>query len=143
MPDLAGNPPIKPVSLLAKRWLMCAALVFGIYNPSGRSYYHWVRSDDGSLPLKVMISIFLFAATAAVVRMAFASMGYRGVVAILSLIFGSILFRVGLGWFEFEQVDITTYTILLWISTILGVGISWSFFQRRLSGEKYVLKTPP
>jgi len=142
MASLTKNPPINPVPLVTKRWLISAAVVFSIYNPSGHSYYHWAIDGRGSLPLKLVVGIFLLAATVALVRMAFLSIGYIGIVAVLSLIYGSILFRVGLGWFEFVDVDVETYAILVWVSTIIGVGISWSFFQRRISGDKYVIKEP-
>jgi hypothetical protein len=140
--SLTKNPPIHPVSLVAKRWSICAAVVFGTYNPSGHSYYHWAGDSSASFPFRLLVGIFLLAAVVALVRMAFLSIGYRGIVAVLSLIYSGILFRVGLGWFDFADVEVETYAILLWISTILGVGISWSFFQRRISGDKYVIKTP-
>ena len=142
MASLTRNPPINPLPLVAKRWLICAVVVFGTYNPSGHSFYHWARDSAVSFPLRLVVGIFLFTAIVALVRMAFLSIGYRGIVAVLSLIYGSILFRVGLGWFAFADVDVETYAILVWISTILGIGISWSFFQRRISGDKYVIKTP-
>ena len=141
MASLIKNPPIKPLSLLGKRWSICAAVVFGIYNPSGHSYYHWAGDGSVSFPLRLLVGIFLLAAIVALVRMAFLAIGYRGIVAVLSLIYGGILFRVGLGWFDFADVDVETYAILVWISTILGIGVSWSFFQRRISGDKYVLKS--
>ena len=143
MASLIRNPPIRPVPLVTKRWLLCAAVVFGVYNPSGHSYYHWATDGSVSFPLRLAVGIFLFASVLALVRMAFLSIGYRGIVAVLSLIYGGILFRVGLGWFDFGDVEVETYAILVWISTILAVGISWSFFQRRISGDKYVLKEPP
>ena len=55
----------------------------------------------------------------------------------------SMLFRAGLGWLVFEDVRITQVTILLWISTVLGFGLSWSFLQRRISGEREILRNPP
>jgi Family of unknown function (DUF6524) len=143
VPNLVANPPIKPVSLLAKRWLISAAVVFATYNPSGHSYYHWLMRPEGSTPLKAAAGIFLLASATALARMAYVSLGYAGIGAVVAIIFGSILFRIGLGWFGFADVVFTTYTVLLWISTVLGVGLSWSYFQRRLSGEKYVLKSPP
>jgi len=142
MASLTKNPPINPLPLVTKRWLISAAVVFSIYNPSGHSYYHWATDSSASFPLRLAVGIFLLAAIVALVRMAFLSIGYIGIVALLSLIYGSILFRVGLGWFEFVDVDVETYAILIWVSTIIGVGISWSFFQRRISGDKYVIKTP-
>jgi hypothetical protein len=143
MPKLAANPPIKPVRLVARRWLISATLVFASYNPSGHSYWHWATAPGGSPSLEACIGIFLLAAWVAVARMAFAALGYRGVAAVVSLIIAAIVFRVGLGWLIFANVAVTGYTILLWISTVLGIGLSWSFLQRRISGEKYVLKSSP
>ena len=143
MPRLAINRPIKPVSLLAKRWLLAATVVFATYNPGGHSYWHWATTTGGSTALKVLAGIALLTLLAAIVRMAFASIGYAGIAFVLSLIMASMLFRAGLGWLVFEDVRITQVTILLWISTVLGVGLSWSFFQRRISGERDVLRNPP
>lgn len=143
MPRLAVNPPIKPVKLFAKRWLFAAAVVFAAYNPSGHSYWHWALGNGGALSLKVLVGIALLALVAATLRMAFVSIGYAGIAIVLSLIMASMLFQDGLGWLAFEDVRITQVTILLWISTVLGVGLSWSFYQRRISGERDILRNPP
>jgi hypothetical protein len=143
MPSLAANPPIKPVSKIAKRWLLAATVVFASYNPSGHSYWHWATEAGGSMSLKVLVGIALLTLLAAIVRMAFVSIGYAGIALVLSLIMASMLFRAGLGWLVFEDIRITQVTILLWISTVLGIGLSWSFFQRRISGEKDVVHGPP
>ena len=143
MPNLAVNPPIKPVSKIAKRWLLAATVVFASYNPSGHSYWHWATEAGGSVSLKVLAGIALFSLLAAIVRMAFVSIGYVGIAFVLSLIMASMLFRAGLGWLVFEDIRITQVTILLWISTVLGIGLSWSFLQRRISGEKDVVHGPP
>jgi len=141
MPQLAANPPIRTLPLFAKRWLFSATLVFAIYNPSGHSYFHWIRDTAGSTALKTVAGVFLLGAGAAIVAMANSALSLLGIAAVLALILASIMFRIGLGWFAFADVEITTYTVLLWISTIIAVGLSWSFIQRRLSGEKDVVKS--
>ena len=143
MAHLAINLPIKPVSLIAKRWLLATTVVFATYNPSGHSYWHWATATGGSTSLKVLAGIALLTLLVAIVRMAFASIGYVGIAFVLSLIMASMLFRAGLGWLVFEDVRITQVTILLWTSTVLGFGLSWSFLQRRISGEREILRNPP
>jgi hypothetical protein len=143
VPRLAENKPIKPFSLLAKRWLLCTALVFATYNPSGFSYYHWITGEPGSVAFKLFIGVLLLTVLVAIGRMTFASLGLRGSIAVFALLVASLLVRIGLGWVEFREVQLTTYTVLLWISTLLGVGMSWSFFERRISGERDVLRQPP
>ena len=143
MAHLAINLPIKPVSLIAKRWLLATTVVFATYNPSGHSYWHWATATGGSTSLKVLAGIALLTLLVAIVRMAFSSIGYVGIAFVLSLIMASMLFRAGLGWLVFEDVRITQVTILLWTSTVLGFGLSWSFLQRRISGEREILRNPP
>ena len=62
MPKLAANPPIKPVQLVTRRWLIAATLVFATYNPSGHSWWHWATTPGGSSSLKACTGIFLLAA---------------------------------------------------------------------------------
>ena len=45
------------------RLLLSCALVFGTYNPSGRSYLHWVvDGDTDTLILKIFVGMALIAA---------------------------------------------------------------------------------
>jgi hypothetical protein len=143
MPRLDTNPPLKLFRLLFLRWLLAAFLVFGTYNPSGTSYYHWVAGVPELSPTQITTGILLLALVVAVLRMAFMSTGYFGTAALALTVLMGILFAAGLGLFEFEDVSFTTYTIEAILSIVVGVGVSWSFIQKRLSGERDVLRTPP
>lgn len=126
-----------------KRWLLTVVVVFGTYNPSGVSYFHWVIESDEVTSLHVFVGILLLCSAAAIGRMAFLSLGYFGLTAtLLTLIFGVVL-GAGLGLFELMDVEITTYTILFWTTLTLGVGVSWPFVQKHISGERDILRTPP
>jgi hypothetical protein len=143
MPRLDTNPPLKLFRLFFLRWLLAAFLVFGTYNPSGTSYYHWVADAPELSPTKITAGILLLGLIVAVLRMAFMSTGYIGTAALALTVLMGIVFAAGLGLFEFEDVSFTTYTIELILSVVVGVGLSWSFIQKRLSGERDVLRTPP
>jgi hypothetical protein len=143
MPRLDTNPPLKLVRLFVLRWLLAAFLVFGTYNPSGTSYYHWVTGSPELSPTQITAGILLLALIVAILRMAFMSIGYFGTTALALTVLMGILFAAGLGLFEFEDVSFTTYTIEAILSVVIGVGVSWSFVQKRLSGERDVLRTPP
>jgi hypothetical protein len=143
MPRLDTNPPLKLFRLFFLRWLLAAFLVFGTYNPSGTSYCHWVADAPELSPTKITTGILLLALIVAVLRMAFMSTGYIGTAALALTVLMGIVFAAGLGLFEFEDVSFTTYTIELILSVVVGVGLSWSFIQKRLSGERDVLRTPP
>ncbi len=143
MPRLDTNPPLKLFRLFFLRWLLAAFLVFGTYNPSGTSYYHWVAAAPELSPTQITAGILLLALIVAVLRMAFMSTGYIGTAALTLTVLMGIVFAAGLGLFEFEDVYFTTYAIELILSVVVGVGLSWSFIQKRLSGERDVLRTPP
>jgi hypothetical protein len=143
MPRLYTNPPLKLFRLFFLRWLLAAFLVFGTYNPSGTSYYHWVADTPELSPTQITAGILLLGLIVAVLRMAFMSTGYFGTTALALTVLMGIVFAAGLGLFEVEDVFFTTYTIELIVSIVVGVGLSWSFIQKRLSGERDVLRTPP
>ena len=143
MPRLDANPPLHFTSLFARRALLSALLVFGTYNPSGYSYHHWITRSEHLSTTQVCVGILLFIGLLTMARMAFLSIGYFGVAAISVMVLMGITFGVGLDFFVFEDVQITTYLVLFWIVLVLGLGTSWSFVQKRLSGERDVLRTPP
>jgi hypothetical protein len=143
MPRLDTNPPLRLFRLFLLRCLLAAFLVFGTYNPSGTSYYHWVTGTPGLSPVQITVGILVLAASVAVGRMAFMSTGYFGTAALTLTVLMGIVFAVGLDIIEFDDVVFTTYTIEVIVSIVVGVGLSWSFIQKRLSGERDVLRTPP
>jgi len=143
MARLDTNPRIYFVSLFLNRILLSTLLVFGTYNPSGNSYHHWLmRTETLTIP-QVFVGIALFIGWVTMARMAFLSIGYFGIAAISLMVLMGITFGVGLGFFGFEDVRITKYLVLFWIALVFGIGISWSFVQKRISGERDVLRNPP
>ncbi|HEV7371633.1 DUF6524 family protein [Arenibaculum sp.] len=143
MPRLGKTYPIKPLAMLFKRWLLCATVVFASYNPSGNSYFHWVRDAGEVSPLLAFTGVLLLIAALAIMRMAFLSLGYFGVTAALTCIVMMLALGAGLDLFELADVEITTYMLLFWATLVLAVGVSWSLYQGRISGERDILRTPP
>jgi hypothetical protein len=143
MPRIDETPPIKVARLLTLRSLLCALLVFGTYNPSGTSYYHWISEAPLLSSVHFAVSILVFSAAVAVLRMAFLSMGYLGTTTVTLLLLLGIVFCIGLDLFAFEDVSFTTYTVEGLLSLVLAIGLSWGFIQRRLSGERDILRNPP
>jgi hypothetical protein len=144
MARLDRNPPVNFLGLFFTRWLMSATVVFGANNPSGTSYYDWVvNSPSGLTPAQILAGILIISLAVALARMAFLSLGYLGTATILVLIAMAIVLSVGLGLVDFEEVTFTGYMIEVWISLTLAIGASWAYAQRKLSGERDVLKSPP
>jgi hypothetical protein len=143
MPRLDANPPLPYFRLFLMRWMMSAALVFGTYNPSGTSYYHWVAASPRLTTAQLFVGIFILCVAVAFVRMAYLSVGYVGTASIVVLLGMAIVLLAGLGLLDFNKVDITTYAIEVWASLTLAIATGWAFIQKRISGERDVLRRPP
>src|ERR1700704_2474457 len=110
MARLDRNPPINFLGLFFTRWLMSAAVVFGTWNPSGRSYYDWVVNTPGGLtPAQVFTGILILSVAVALLRNAFLSLGYLGTATILVLISMAIVLAVGLGIVDFKNITFSAY----------------------------------
>jgi hypothetical protein len=144
MARLDRNPPINFLGLFFTRWLMSGALVFGAYNPSGFSYYDWVvKSPESLSPVQVFTGILILSVAVAFLRNTFLSLGYLGTATVLVLIMMAIVLGVGLGIVDFKDVTFSAYMAEVWISLTIAIGGSWAYAQRKLSGERDVLKSPP
>lgn len=143
MARLTVQNQIRPFNVIASRWLMTATLVFGTYNPSGRSYWHWITTSPDPTPLQALVGIFLVLSLITVARMAYMALGFVGIAVVLGLILASKLVEVALGLTDFADMRVTDYTILFWITTILGFGVSWAILQKAITGERDIIRNPP
>lgn len=135
---------ISVVGLFARRLLLAAFFVFAAYNPTGRSYYHWVVADpDAITPLQAVAGIALLIALVALIRIAGVALRIRGVIAVIGLFFGIVSLRVGLGLDRFAEMELTIASAQVVICVALAFGMTWAHAQVRFSGERDLLHNPP
>lgn len=110
-------------------------LVFATYNPSGPSYYHWVRSSGGGpLPLKVLAGIVLAAGWLFCIRATLKSLGHVGTV--LAGAFFGVLLWLFVDWRGTEvKASAITWFVLACVAATLAVGLSFSIVKRRVTGQ--------
>ena len=112
-------------------------LVFATYNPSDYSFYQWVRQsiDQGLQPLIIFCGVVLLIGWAIYIRATITSLGIIGLFLAFTF-FGSLLWVViDMGIVPADSIDIITYIILVLLSCVLGIGMSWSHIRRRMSGQ--------
>jgi hypothetical protein len=117
------------------RWLVSLFLVFATYNPSGRSFYHWAVGGDAPSTIVAVVTIGLAACFIFLIRSTWRSIKP----------FGTILVAVFLGLFNLMLVDlgivnvtgdwVISVMVLMSISTLLAVGVSFSAIRARLAGQ--------
>jgi hypothetical protein len=126
---------LTPVGFLI-RFVAALALVFLTFNPSGYSYAHWVadvfpkiNAQQAVAGMVLLIGWVVFAV--ATLR----SIGRVGVLLIAVLFATLIWLMVSLGWLSWESKQAIGWIALLTLAITLAVGVSWSFINRRLTGQ--------
>ena len=117
------------------RWLVTLFLVFATYNPSGRSFYHWAVGGEAPSTIVAVVVIGLAACYNFLMRSTWRSIKP----------FGTILVAIFLGLFNLMLVDlgivnvtggwVISVMVLISISTLLAVGVSFSAIRARLAGQ--------
>ncbi len=118
------------------RFIAALVLVFCTYNPEGYSYYHWViqQLPDYSV-LKIFLGVVLAIGWTIFIRATLRSLGALGL-ALAFAFFGTLLWLiVDYGLVPADSVRALSYIVLLVLSGVLAVGMSWSHIRRRLSGQ--------
>lgn len=118
------------------RWLFAFVLVFITFNPTGYSLYHWlVPWSDEQLPLKILAVIavlgsFLFYFSATV-----KSLGMLGILFVGAFCGTVVWLFVDQGWLDLSNPGILSWVMIVIISVVLGMGISWSHIKKKITGQ--------
>lgn len=118
------------------RLLFSFLLVMLTYNPSGYSYAHWLQNSFSDFnALLALAGITLIIGWVIYMRATLRSLGVVGLTLAL-LFFATILWLlIDWGLLGFDNVTAVSWVILILLSAVLAVGISWSHIRRRISGQ--------
>jgi len=121
---------------LLGRWLFALVLVFGTYNPTSYSYVSWILADTAHFgPVPALAGVALLIGWIIFVRATFIALGWLGIILGVAF-FGCVIWLlVDLGWLSLDSGSAITWVVLLLLSLILAVGVSWSHIRRRLTGQ--------
>ena len=116
------------------RFAFALTLVFLTYNPSGYSWVGWLLSET-PLVYKVAAGIVLLIGWAMFLRATWNSLGATG--TILAVAFFAVIIWLLIEWGLVALDDSTTiqWILLLVLTGVLAVGMSWSHIRRKMSGQ--------
>ena len=121
---------------LFARWLFAVALVFGTYNPTSYSYVSWLFAEGTEFgPIPAIVGIGLLIAWIVDVWASFLSLGVFGLSLFAALFACVVWLLVDLGWLSLDSGGAITWVVLLILSLVLTIGISWSHIRRKLTGQ--------
>jgi len=118
------------------RLLAAFILVFASYNPSGYSYYHWVREQFSSpTPGLALVGILLLIGWTIFLRATVRSLGMFGLLLAAAFMGVVLWMLIDWGLFRADSLKAVSYIILVVLCGILAIGVSWSHIRRRITGQ--------
>ena len=125
-------------SSLLWRFVGVLLLVCFTYNPTRASYMRWVHhsySNDNLGPEHFVVGMLLIIGWTVLVVATRRSLGPVGLVLGAALIGGVVWWLSDLGFGVAGSTVVLTWVILICLSVLLTVGLSWSHIWRRLTGQ--------
>lgn len=124
------------ISNFLGRWIFAILLVFGTYNPTSFSFVGWLlRPDVDFGPVIAIVGLTLLICWIIFLRATFMSMGSLGIVLGAALLGCLVWLLVDLGWLKLQAGGALSWVLLLMLSLLLAIGMSWSHIRRRLTGQ--------
>ena len=117
------------------RWFLIAAVVFGTYNPSGRSFVHWALESDADFSLKISVGLVIFALNLTFIQLTFRSLGYAGVFLLAICMISIAITFWRLEFVTFYSWELLQLYIIMFVTIALTIGVCWSAMRTRLSGQ--------
>ena len=118
------------------RWAAALILVFATFNPTSYSYYAWVTDPlAGQVPLKALAGVVILIVYIIFLRATWRSIGPIGLVLAVALFAALVWVLIDFGLIVPGQGQQMTYVVLVVMSTVLAIGMSWSHVRRRVAGQ--------
>ncbi|MGR3290806.1 MAG: DUF6524 family protein [Paracoccaceae bacterium] len=122
--------------LFLLRWGFAFALVAATFNPTNWNYVYWAQNYyTQELPLTVLFGLVLLIGYLIYLRATFRSIGAIGMFLIFSVFAAFIWVLWDRGIIKFGSSDLNAWMGILGLSFILGIGLSWSFVRRAITGQ--------
>lgn len=118
------------------RFVFALILVLASYNPTGYSYYDWVRQTLPEVnPYIALAGLLLLVGWVIYLRAAMRSLGLLGMLLVVALC-GCILWILSdWGWLDLNDGTLISWLLALVQALVLTIGMCWSHIRRRLSGQ--------
>lgn len=111
-------------------------LVLATYNPSGYSYLHWVITGLPKVTaLEALAGVALLIAWVVYARATMRALGKFGLLLAAIALAVIIWVLVSIGWLNLANRGSLGWVLLVMLSIVLAIGMSWSLVQRRLTGQ--------
>ncbi len=118
------------------RWGFAFVLIAATYNPTAYNFISWATGDlSSNLPLKILAGLILFVGYVVYLRATLRSIGTFGMILVAAIFCALIWVLVDYGILSLADTQANAWIGILALSLVLGIGLSWSFVRRAISGQ--------
>lgn len=118
------------------RWLFAFVLIAATFNPTDWNFVKWARENfSHELPLTIFVGLVLFIGYVIYLRATLRSIGGFGMLLVAAVFATLIWVLYDRGVLSLSNSDLNVWMGILALSLVLGIGLSWSFVRRALSGQ--------
>ena len=122
------------------RTVSALVLVFLTWNAEGWSYYHWtieplLRGAGEFTAIKFLAGTLLVAGWVVFLQATRRSIGLMGATLVAAIFGGVIWLLISRGIVSANSGRGIARAVLIALSLVLGVGMSWSHMSRRMTGQ--------
>ena len=118
------------------RWVFAAILVLGTYNPTQYSYVSWIMAEGTEFgPVVALVGLLLLIGWIIFIRSTFQAMGLLGISLGAAVLGCLVWFMVDQGWLDLNAPHAMGWVILVVLSLLLAIGMSWSHIRRGMTGQ--------
>ncbi|HTF96832.1 MAG TPA: DUF6524 family protein [Cellvibrio sp.] len=121
---------------VAVRFLFALLLVLLSYNPSGYSFFHWVHNSLSHItPYIVIAGLILLIGWGIYIKATLNSLGILGIIVLAALFASLVWLFIYWGFLSVSNISTMAWVIEVLLAALLAVGMCWSHFTRRMSGQ--------
>lgn len=125
-----------PAVALLIRVIVSAIVVFGTYNPTGKSVYHWIANHPNPTDAWVVLAGIVTAlAIFSLLIASWKTFGMLGT-SVIAILFAAVAYLfVQEGWVAAGENNSIQWLILAMLSVFFGLGLAGAIIWRKLTGQ--------
>ena len=118
------------------RWAMAFVLLAATYNQTDWNYVSWTMVNfNRETAMTVLMGLLLMAGYIIYLRATLRSIGMIGMGLVSAIVAAGVWVLIDQGIIQLGNATVKVLFVLVGLSFVLGIGLSWSFVRRAMSGQ--------
>lgn len=118
------------------RWGLAFLLLAISYNPTKWNYSTWVLENYSLNPaIALLVGLLLLAGYIIYLRATLRSIGLIGIGLVAAIVAAGVWVLIDEGLLTLASQSLKIWIVLIGLSFVLGIGLSWSHVRRAISGQ--------